>query len=201
MPPRLVPAAVPWAVPWCGSAWCPLRRSCRPCRDRRRPRPPAVRVWARYRGSGDLGRTLRRPLQPPDGRPVLPQHALVEQREPEALVVGDVGLLARVEVAGHGGGVGLREDLTEQGAAKTPPLAGRRHAQRLHVPDGFRRQCLVDGLAESAQLAHGPRSDPCGQTDPVSYTHLRAHETRHDLVCRLLLEKKKKQLHRLLVKG
>src|SRR5450756_2714124 len=28
--------------------------------------------------------------------------------------------------------------------------------------------------------------------DPVSYTHLRAHETRHDLVCRLLLEKKKK---------
>src|SRR5450756_2586451 len=27
---------------------------------------------------------------------------------------------------------------------------------------------------------------------PVSYTHLRAHETRHDLVCRLLLEKKTK---------
>src|SRR5450759_5844472 len=28
-------------------------------------------------------------------------------------------------------------------------------------------------------------------TSAVSYTHLRAHETRHDLVCRLLLEKKK----------
>src|SRR5450756_2854005 len=27
-------------------------------------------------------------------------------------------------------------------------------------------------------------------TGPVSYTHLRAHATRHDLVCRLLLEKK-----------
>src|SRR5450756_1338037 len=27
--------------------------------------------------------------------------------------------------------------------------------------------------------------------EPVSYTHLRAHETRHDIVCRLLLEKKK----------
>src|SRR5450759_4411164 len=27
--------------------------------------------------------------------------------------------------------------------------------------------------------------------ETVSYTHLRAHETRHDLVCRLLLEKKK----------
>src|SRR5450756_2870131 len=29
--------------------------------------------------------------------------------------------------------------------------------------------------------------------ETVSYTHLRAHETRHDLVCRLLLEKKKKE--------
>ena len=30
------------------------------------------------------------------------------------------------------------------------------------------------------------------QTTPVSYTHLRAHETLRYLVCRLLLEKKKK---------
>src|SRR5450756_673202 len=30
-----------------------------------------------------------------------------------------------------------------------------------------------------------------GEVIAVSYTHLRAHETRHDLVCRLLLEKKK----------
>ena len=30
--------------------------------------------------------------------------------------------------------------------------------------------------------------------DPVSYTHLRAHETVLDLVCRLLLEKKKKPM-------
>src|SRR5659263_701504 len=33
----------------------------------------------------------------------------------------------------------------------------------------------------------------CRCSGPVSYTHLRAHETRHDLVCRLLLEKKKKK--------
>src|SRR5665811_1431509 len=32
-----------------------------------------------------------------------------------------------------------------------------------------------------------------GEPYPVSYTHLRAHETVLDLVCRLLLEKKKKQ--------
>ena len=31
--------------------------------------------------------------------------------------------------------------------------------------------------------------------NPVSYTHLRAHETVLDLVCRLLLEKKKTNLH------
>src|SRR5450756_2995677 len=36
-----------------------------------------------------------------------------------------------------------------------------------------------------------PRND--GRLVAVSYTHLRAHETRHDLVCRLLLEKKKKK--------
>src|SRR5450756_818511 len=29
-----------------------------------------------------------------------------------------------------------------------------------------------------------------GALRPVSYTHLRAHETRHELVCRLLLEKR-----------
>ena len=32
------------------------------------------------------------------------------------------------------------------------------------------------------------------QPTPVSYTHLRAHETVLDLVCRLLLEKKKKKV-------
>eukprot|EP00658_Telonema_sp_P-2_P076530 TRINITY_DN6715_c0_g2_i1.p1 TRINITY_DN6715_c0_g2~~TRINITY_DN6715_c0_g2_i1.p1 ORF type:complete len:285 (+),score=86.10 TRINITY_DN6715_c0_g2_i1:227-1081(+) len=33
----------------------------------------------------------------------------------------------------------------------------------------------------------------CKSYDPVSYTHLRAHETPEHLVCRLLLEKKKKK--------
>src|SRR5450756_1089863 len=32
------------------------------------------------------------------------------------------------------------------------------------------------------------RAEALFGVDPVSYTHLRAHETRHDLVCRLLLE-------------
>ena len=34
---------------------------------------------------------------------------------------------------------------------------------------------------------------PSDKDAPVSYTHLRAHETVLDLVCRLLLEKKKKK--------
>src|SRR5450759_1711573 len=41
--------------------------------------------------------------------------------------------------------------------------------------------------------AVGPLGQLVKPYGPVSYTHLRAHETRHDLVCRLLLEKKKKK--------
>src|SRR5665647_3876188 len=38
------------------------------------------------------------------------------------------------------------------------------------------------------------RRDAASTLRPVSYTHLRAHETDSYLVCRLLLEKKKKNL-------
>ena len=38
---------------------------------------------------------------------------------------------------------------------------------------------------------YGLHVRPDFKVGAVSYTHLRAHETRHDLVCRLLLEKKK----------
>ena len=41
------------------------------------------------------------------------------------------------------------------------------------------------------QVKPGGRIGVVIGSEPVSYTHLRAHETRHDLVCRLLLEKKK----------
>ncbi|WP_460366297.1 hypothetical protein, partial [Staphylococcus aureus] len=37
------------------------------------------------------------------------------------------------------------------------------------------------------------RRDLALAADPVSYTHLRAHETLSDLVCRLLLEKKSRK--------
>src|SRR5665647_898528 len=44
---------------------------------------------------------------------------------------------------------------------------------------GYSALCMAEALPEDGIL-------------PVSYTHLRAHETDSYLVCRLLLEKKKK---------
>src|SRR5678815_264677 len=43
----------------------------------------------------------------------------------------------------------------------------------------------------TTQLAR--RANVAPRTIPVSYTHLRAHETPEHLVCRLLLEKKKQR--------
>ena len=46
---------------------------------------------------------------------------------------------------------------------------------------------LIPDLTESET----PKSEMREPGPPVSYTHLRAHETTLHLVCRLLLEKKK----------
>ena len=54
-----------------------------------------------------------------------------------------------------------------------------------------------EGREEEGGAGHGGRgsaqadADTVGAAGPVSYTHLRAHETVLELVCRLLLEKKK----------
>src|SRR5660398_284827 len=42
----------------------------------------------------------------------------------------------------------------------------------------------------------GPMPGSLANSSTVSYTHLRAHETKANLVCRLLLEKKKKKKQR-----
>ena len=57
---------------------------------------------------------------------------------------------------------------------------------------------IVEGVVEPVVLDAGQAKDRVDTLGPVSYTHLRAHETVLDLVCRLLLEKKthqKKQLY------
>ena len=62
-----------------------------------------------------------------------------------------------------------------------PKVVGLGEAQRLHDGQGGARAvpaAAVDGIRDGF--------------GPVSYTHLRAHENVLVLVCRLLLEKKKK---------
>ena len=65
--------------------------------------------------------------------------------------------------------------------------------------DVYKRQ-VGDLGADRVHLLHpavllarhlGVRDGYAGTAGAVSYTHLRAHETVLDLVCRLLLEKKK----------
>ena len=65
--------------------------------------------------------------------------------------------------------------------------------------DVYKRQLLVRlagevglDVAEARALLQSDRyAAEVREREPVSYTHLRAHETVLDIVCRLLLEKKK----------
>src|SRR5428012_19936 len=54
----------------------------------------------------------------------------------------------------------------------------------------------ISTCANSSRSTRIEESSPDGPPIPVSYTHLRAHETRHDLVCRLLLVMKRRPLRR-----
>src|SRR5665648_655153 len=83
----------------------------------------------------------------------------------------------------------------------TPAPAGRGESvSRTDISDCARERILIldgawgtmlqrAGLTEDDFRFDGAEADRSyqGNFDPVSYTHLRAHETRHDLVCRLLL--------------
>ena len=67
--------------------------------------------------------------------------------------------------------------------------------------DVYKRQGLqaiggnlyVETPVAGARTEDIPGQNGMGSLAPVSYTHLRAHETVLDLVCRLLLEKKKRK--------
>ena len=58
------------------------------------------------------------------------------------------------------------------------------------IEGGVAECVLVLGFEKMEKGALGAKFTD--RTNPVSYTHLRAHETSLHLVCRLLLEKKKK---------
>eukprot|EP00657_Telonema_sp_P-1_P009692 TRINITY_DN3930_c0_g1_i2.p1 TRINITY_DN3930_c0_g1~~TRINITY_DN3930_c0_g1_i2.p1 ORF type:complete len:112 (-),score=56.85 TRINITY_DN3930_c0_g1_i2:54-389(-) len=51
---------------------------------------------------------------------------------------------------------------------------------------------VVQAVRWKRKIGTKKRAEDALGAGPVSYTHLRAHETVLDLVCRLLLEKKKK---------
>src|SRR5665811_2558549 len=91
-------------------------------------------------------------------------------------------------------------------AAETEPP--HQHHPAIHRPEHLPK-AIEHWFAEhvfiprchGGSTGHGPRipagdrpdQDRTRGSEPVSYTHLRAHETVLDLVCRLLLEKKKKK--------
>ena len=54
-----------------------------------------------------------------------------------------------------------------------------------------KRLCIEGTFLQAEIKNRNGRMYPLGTLSTVSYTHLRAHETVLDLVCRLLLEKKK----------
>src|SRR5665648_794955 len=86
-------------------------------------------------------------------------------------------------------GVNHSEWVLEAGPSRPARRAGR-------DVTGAATRSLTVGCAKSQfpdnrelEYSTDASSASCADFSPVSYTHLRAHETRHDLVCRLLLEK------------
>ena len=80
--------------------------------------------------------------------------------------------------------------LKAMGKATSIELAARLDISREEVLNELwelKKAGFVDKSAYTWRVA-----DNNVQQEPVSYTHLRAHETGRNLVCRLLLEKKKK---------
>src|SRR5450756_2943977 len=105
----------------------------------------------------------------PDGRGPTPVPRARDRAGPGAGAVGAAG-----------------EHLRDVGAAHGPAGTGDRDVAR------FLGHADLDRTAQCVPGRAG-RGAPAPAAWSVSYTHLRAHETRHDLVCRLLLEKKKKK--------
>src|SRR5674476_467973 len=78
------------------------------------------------------------------------------------------------------------------GQVSPPAVQKKKYPSR--VADLVERSLVIDMLAPlKLDFTPNAYSQPLTDADAatVSYTHLRAHETGRNLVCRLLLEKKK----------
>src|SRR5665648_1064637 len=132
-------------------------------------------------------------------------------------VVGRGGLLKPIEGGTYKVTPQMIEDLkaglSGEHASNLGGILAFEIASKLNIPSFIVDPVVVDEMQDLARISGVPElprisilhalnqkavarraSLELGKTyEPVSYTHLRAHETRHDLVCRLLLEKKKKK--------
>src|SRR5450756_2952674 len=127
----------------------------------------------------------------------------VYKRQLHGLADGDAEAAERLRVLGQHGapGVGLVAGAGYHVGAPelhhAAPIGLLVVAHLDHVDHALEAEHLAGHAERAAPLAGaGLGGEARGAVDlvvvgPVSYTHLRAHETRHDLVCRLLLEKKK----------
>ena len=98
------------------------------------------------------------------------------------------------------------QDAIEQAHRLDDRASSRQEIRQALQPETEQEDSVCATFAEK-RTVHRPSLDKEGrngsrqerqEADPVSYTHLRAHETVLDIVCRLLLEKKKQQLITLL---
>ena len=90
---------------------------------------------------------------------------------------------------------GLSLSLTQpllRGRGKAVNLARVRIAR--NSEEAAEHQLRIQTMSSLAEVIKA-YWDLVGAVEPVSYTHLRAHETVLDLVCRLLLEKKNQQIN------
>src|SRR5450756_2333135 len=166
----------------------PARRLALPPRVRRRGLAARRRRGRRRRARRPLRGGRRAPRRPPgDAHPGARVAALLvpARRRPRGAL-----LLGPRDAAGQQGAAlrALRVPRGSGGLDAAQRRASPRPAVRYRLPGprGAAHRRPEGGAAGAA------RADLSGP-QPVSYTHLRAHETRHDLVCRLLLEKKKKK--------
>src|SRR5660397_282311 len=83
----------------------------------------------------------------------------------------------------------VRQSVVEQTGSDPNDGAGCGRQPHAHIHVARKRTGL------QAAVFGAPREvgEPQASVEAVSYTHLRAHETKANLVCRLLLEKKKKK--------
>ena len=94
-----------------------------------------------------------------------------------------IALALMLALSACGGAKPVATEAPVTGATEAPVAATEAPvATEAPASEGFQIPEVVDGKFNVAMVLIGPHA--------VSYTHLRAHETVLDLVCRLLLEKK-----------